>query len=62
MHGYTTLEDKFEIKCKKCGSTSVTLSCDTCEECGETVNASCNKCKNSFYYHDFEKKEEVNGK
>ena len=52
---FLRLTDLFEIKCKKCGSTDVDLSADTCEECGHTIDAYCNKCKSQYKYHDFKK-------
>ncbi len=47
------LEDKFEIKCKACGSTDVDLTVNFCEECGYTIDAKCNSCGSKYNYHDF---------
>ena len=54
MKAYITLEDKFKIICRVCGSEEVYLGVDECEECGNTVSADCNKCHAKFRYHDFE--------
>jgi len=57
MKRYVNIYDKFLVRCKRCGSTNVSLMVNNCEECGDTVSASCNNCKNKFDYHDFEEME-----
>ena len=54
---YVNMEDKFEIKCKACGSTDVDLDAEDCHECGMIIGATCNACKAKYDYHKFEKEE-----
>lgn len=56
---YVTINDKFEIKCRKCGSTEVDIWADSCDCCGESVVMVCNKCRNEYDYHKFEMIEEA---
>ena len=50
---FVTLNDLFTVKCKHCGSEDVDLSIDVCDQCGNSVNAECNKCGRKFNGHDF---------
>jgi DNA-directed RNA polymerase subunit RPC12/RpoP len=52
---YLNLKDLFVIRCKSCGSTDIDLSVDACYECGNGINAECNKCGKEFLGHDFKK-------
>jgi len=52
---FVGLTDLFEVRCKMCGSTDVDLMVDSCKECGNTIEACCNKCKAVYKYHDFKK-------
>lgn len=58
MKRNVTLKDKFKITCRKCGYEKVWLTPDSCEECGENIDAECCVCDNKFIYHDFELIEE----
>ena len=50
---YENFYDKFYVTCCKCGSTDVDLSVDSCEQCGNNIEAECNVCKSVFRYHVF---------
>lgn len=52
---YIELKDLFDVICKKCGSTDVDLTADSCPDCGDSVSANCNKCGTEYKYHDFKK-------
>jgi len=52
------LQDKFQITCKKCGSTDVDLYPENCGICGVIIDAHCNSCKEDYKKHDFEWVEE----
>jgi len=50
---FVNLTDLFEIKCKRCGSTDVDLSPNSCGECGDYIEANCNNCNLRYDYHSF---------
>ena len=50
---FQALEDLFIVTCKKCYSTKVDLTIDTCGECGDTIHALCRNCGQEYKYHDF---------
>jgi len=56
MREFIKLTDLFEVKCKICGSIDVDLYTDNCNQCGDSISATCNNCKNRYCYHDFKQK------
>jgi len=54
---FVSFSDRFETRCKKCGSTDVDVSNNDCHECGITTKAECNKCGSKYDCHAFEQEE-----
>jgi len=50
---FLKLSDLFEVRCKKCNSTKVSLSAQDCHECGDYVTGECDSCDSRYDYHDF---------
>lgn len=55
---FLTLEDLFEVKCKKCNSNDVSLYASHCDECGDIISGECNNCHSKYDYHDFKRIDE----